>query len=90
MRRYPADAQAASYLAGVADLRGTIGKPLVLRYNSDDPTIPPRYHGVYPALAAEAGRADRITVMPPAGEGHCAFAPEQMLEAFDLLVRTAG
>lgn len=90
VRRYPADAQAASYLAGVADLRGTIGKPLVLRYNSDDPTIPPRYHGVYPALAAEAGRADRITVMPPAGEGHCAFAPEQMLEAFDLLVRTAG
>lgn len=90
VRRYHADAQAVSYLAGVADLRGTIGKPLVLRYNRDDPTIPPRYHGVYPALAAEAGRADRITVMPPAGEGHCAFAPEQMLEAFDLLVRTAG
>ncbi|MDR7191975.1 alpha/beta hydrolase family protein [Luteimonas terrae] len=90
VRRYSADAEAVTYLAGVADLRGTIGKPLVLRYNQEDPTIPPRYHGVYPALAAEAGRADLVTVMPPAGEGHCAFAPEQMLEAFDLLLRTAG
>ena len=89
VRRYDADPRAAGWLAGVGDLHGTLEKPLVLRYNRTDPTIPPRYRGVYPALAAEADRADRITVVPPAGEGHCAFAPEQMLEAFDVLLRTA-
>jgi len=90
VRRYPADAQAVTYLAGVADLRGTIGKPLVLRYNHDDPTIPPRYHAVYPALAAEAGHRDRITMLPAVGEGHCAFSPEQIGEAFDALVDGAA
>jgi len=86
VRRYPADAQALAYLAGVADLRGTIGKSLVVRYNHDDPTIPPRYHAVYPALAAEAGHGERVTVLPAVGEGHCAFSPAQIGESFDALV----
>jgi len=90
VRRYDADPKAAAWLANNGDLRGTLEKPLVLRYNRIDPTIPPRYQSVYPALAAEAGRADRITIVPPAGEGHCAFAPEQVIEAFDVLVRNAG
>lgn len=90
VRRYDADPEAAGWLAKTGNLRGTLEKPLVLRYNRTDPTIPPRFQSVYPALAAAAGRADRITVVPPAGEGHCAFSPEQVIEAFDVLVRTAG
>ena len=90
VRRYDADPKAAVWLAKTGNLRGTLDKPLVLRYNRTDPTIPPRFQSVYPALAAAAGRADRITVVPPAGEGHCAFSPEQVLEAFDVLVKAAG
>lgn len=90
VRRYPADALAVTYLAGVADLRGNIGKPLVLRYNHEDPTIPPRYHAVYPALAAAAGQGERITVLPPAGEGHCAFSPTEVDASFDALRTAAG
>ena len=90
VRRYDADPQAAAWIARTGNLRGTLEKPLVLRYNRVDPTIPPRYQSVYPALAAAAGRAGHITVVPPAGEGHCAFSPEQVIEAFDVLVRTAG
>ena len=90
VRRYPADAQAMVHLAGVADLRGTIGKPLVLRYNHDDPTIPPRYHAVYPALAAEAGHGERVTVLPAVGKGHCTFSPEQIGESLDALRGMAG
>ena len=85
VRRYDADPKAAAWLSNVGDLRGTLEKPLVLRYNRTDPTIPPRYQSVYPALAAAAGRADRITVVPPAGEGHCRFSSAQVNEAFDVL-----
>ncbi len=90
VRRYDADPKAAAWVADTGNLRGTLEKPLVLRYNRVDPTVPPRYQRVYSALAAAAGRADRITVVPPAGEGHCAFEPEQVIEAFDVLVRLAG
>ncbi|TDK29160.1 alpha/beta fold hydrolase [Luteimonas terrae] len=90
VRRYDADPKATAWLADTGNLRGTLEKPLVLRYNRVDPTIPPRYQSVYPAMAAAAGRAGHITVVSPSGEGHCAFSPEQVIEAFDVLVRTAG
>ena len=75
----------ATYLGDATELRGAIGKPVVLRYNHDDPTIPLRWQSVYPALAATAGHADKVTVLPPAGEGHCGFSPGQVDEAFDVL-----
>ena len=85
VRRYTASPQAMAYLDDTTELRGAIGKPVVLRYNQNDPTIPPRWQSVYPALAATAGHADKVTVLPPAGEGHCGFSPEQIDEAFDVL-----
>jgi pimeloyl-ACP methyl ester carboxylesterase len=85
VRRYTANPQAMAYLGDATELRGDIGKPLVLRYNQNDPTIPPRWQSVYPALAASAGHADKVTVLPPASEGHCGFSPQQIIEAFDVL-----
>lgn len=90
VRRYAGDADAMAYLAHVADLTGDIRKPLVIRYNRDDPTIPPRYHAIYPALMAQAGSTRHLTVLPPAGEGHCGFSPAQIGEAFDALTRQAA
>jgi pimeloyl-ACP methyl ester carboxylesterase len=90
VRRYAGDADAMAYLARVADLTGDIRKPLVIRYNQDDPTIPPRYHAIYPALMEKAGSTRYLTVLPAAGEGHCGFSPAQISEAFDALTRQAA
>lgn len=90
VRRYAGNADAMAYLARVAALTGNIRKPLVIRYNQDDPTMPPRYHPVYPALMEQAGSARYLTVLPAAGEGHCGFSPAQIGEAFDALTRQAA
>ncbi|MDR6840589.1 hypothetical protein [Pseudoxanthomonas sacheonensis] len=86
VRRYSGDQNAMKYLADHADLTGRVGKPLVLQSNNDDPTIPKRLTTIYPALAAAAGRSDRVVVLPSAGEGHCGFAPEQIRSAFETLI----
>lgn len=87
VRRYAGDADAMAYLSRVADLTGNVRKPLVIRYNRDDPTIPPRYHPIYPALMENSGSARYLTVLPAAGAGHCGFSPAQITEAFDALTR---
>ena len=86
VRRYAGDPQAMLYLAKATSLSGEIRKPLVLQYNRDDFLIPARYQPVYPAMVLSAhGRAP--LVLPPAGEGHCGFAPEQIMQAFRTLTR---
>ncbi len=86
VHRYTGDPQAMRYLEGAASLSGEIRKPLVLQYNHNDPLIIARYQSVYPAMVQSAhGRAP--TVLPPVGEGHCGFAPEQIMHAFQTLTR---
>lgn len=86
VHRYAGDPQAMRYLAAATSLSGEIRKPLVLQYNNDDPLIITRYQSVYPVMAQSAhGRTP--TVLPPAGEGHCGFAPEQIMQAFQALTR---
>lgn len=86
--RYRGDTRAMAQLARVADLDGRIERPVVLRYNQDDPTITARLQGIYPVLVQAAGRSRNLTVLPPAGEGHCGFSPAQIDEAFDALTST--
>ncbi|PXV54086.1 hypothetical protein SAMN04487785_114136 [Dyella jiangningensis] len=50
------------------------------------PTVPSRFDTVYPALVKAAGHASNLTVLPPVGEGHCNFTPQQVGKAFDVLV----
>jgi pimeloyl-ACP methyl ester carboxylesterase len=86
VHRYAGDPQAMRYLAAATSLSGEIHKPLVLQYNHDDFLIPVRYQSVYPAMVRSAhGRAPML--LPSAGEGHCGFAPEQIMQAFRTLVR---
>jgi hypothetical protein len=72
------------YLAAATSPSGKIRKPLVLQYNRDDFLIPARCQPVSPAMVQSAhGRAP--TMLPPVGEGHCRFTPEQIVQAFQAL-----
>lgn len=86
VHRYAGDPQAMRYLASATGLSGEIRKPLVLQYNHDDFLIPVRYQTVYPAMVQSAGGRAPM-VLPSAGEGHCGFAPEQIMQAFKALTR---
>lgn len=86
VHRYTGDPQAMRYLASATGLSGKIHKPLVLQYNHDDFLIPVRYQTVYPAMVQSAGGRAPM-VLPSAGEGHCGFAPEQIMQAFKTLTR---
>ena len=88
VHRYAGDPHAIHYLAAATSLSGKIRKPLVLQYNHDDPHITAHFQSVYPAMVQSAhGRAP--TVLPPVGEGHCGFSPEQIKQAFETLTREA-
>lgn len=90
VRRYKGAPSAMAYLASHATLTGKITAPVVLLRNAFDPTIPSRFDSVYPELANAAGNASKLTVLPPVGEGHCAFTHEEIGKAFDVLVESAS
>jgi len=86
VRRYQGTPAAMAYLASNVTLTGKIAAPVVLQRNAFDPTVPSRFGNVYPELAKAAGNASKVTVLPPVGEGHCAFTQEEIGKAFDVLV----
>lgn len=83
--RYAAVPAAAAYIERSFDLSGRLDKPVVLLSNAVDPTIPATLGNRYVALAEAAGNADRVTVLPPVGEGHCNFTDEQVQAGLDAL-----
>lgn len=90
VHRYKGVPSAMAYLARNATLTGKITAPVVLQRNAFDPTIPSRFDTVYPGLAKAAGNASKVTVLPPVGEGHCAFTHEETGKAFDVLVKNTS
>ena len=88
VRRYAADAKAAEYLRTNASLSGRIEDPVVLLSNDRDPTIPPRFAKIYPALVKAADRAELLTVMPNRGVGHCDFTPDDIEAGWAQLVQS--
>lgn len=90
VHRYAGTPSAMSYLSDHVTLSGRVAIPVVLQRNAFDPTVPSRFDAVYPALAKAAGKASNVTVLPPVGEGHCAFTHEQIGHAFDVLVEKTG
>ena len=89
VHRYKGSPAAMAYLADHVTLTGRIASPVVVQRNAFDPTVPSRFDTVYPALAKAAGHASSLTVLPPVGEGHCNFTPEQVGKAFDVLIGKA-
>lgn len=83
VKRYAGDSRAMAYVASAPALTGAPGKPLVMQYNHDDPTIVPRFQSVYTGLESVA--KPRPVVLPPVGDGHCGFSPEQIRGAFGTL-----
>jgi len=71
-------------------LTGRIDVPLVMQWNNADPTIPERFHAIYPAQVRAAGRGALLTVLAPVGSGHCNFTDVQTLAAFNTLVSNAN
>jgi pimeloyl-ACP methyl ester carboxylesterase len=86
VHRYRGAPAAMAYLADNVTLSGKITAPVVLQRNIFDPTVPARFDALYPALAKAAGNGSKVTVLPPVGEGHCAFTNEQIGKAFEVLV----
>ncbi len=81
VRRLDADPGAEAALARQLGLSGALTRPLVIQYNRDDPTIAPRWEGLYTALATRAGATPAPTLLAPVGEGHCGFSDEAVLRA---------
>lgn len=87
VRRYASVAAAADYLRANAALSGRIEDPVVLLSNDRDPTIPPRFTKIYPALVNAAGRSEWLTVLPNRGVGHCDFTPADIEAGWAQLVQ---
>lgn len=89
VRRYAGDAKAMDYVNRHASLTGRIGVPVVLQSNNHDPTVPARFGNRYAQRMRDAGAGHLLTVLPPLGEGHCGFQPQQVDAAFDAMVAAA-
>jgi len=90
IHRYAGSPDAMAYARRNVTLTGHIATPLVMQWNLSDPTIPARFHGIYPDQVRAAGNGKWLTVLAPAGSGHCDFTEAQTAAAFDTLVRKAG
>ena len=86
VHRYSASPKALAYAKDNVTLTGRIDTPLVMQWNAFDPTIPARFHEVYPKQVAATVDRKWVTVLDPVGDGHCEFTEEQTSQAFDTLV----
>jgi pimeloyl-ACP methyl ester carboxylesterase len=84
-RRYAGSPVAMAWLRDSAPITGTTRKPVVVLSNLNDPTVPAPFSGRYAVLAAEAGNAANVTVMPSAGQGHCEFPEQDVVRALGQL-----
>jgi len=90
VHRYAGSPVAMAYAARNVTLTGHISTPVVMQWNAFDPTIPSRFHDIYPNLVRAAANDKWMTVLPPVGQGHCNFTDEQISAAFHALVHKAG
>ena len=88
--RYAGSPSAVAYAHRNVTLTGRVDVPLVMQWNAFDPTIPARFHPIYPDQVRAAGNSKWLTVLAPVGEGHCEFTDQQIGTAFRTLVRKAA
>ncbi len=87
VKRYAGSPQSITELNASASLNGNISKPVVLRLSQHDQTIPARLSSPYLEQVQRAGKSRYLTVLPPAGDGHCGFSPSEIEQSFDKLVQ---
>lgn len=83
IRRYAADPAALAYVRRTGALTGKALVPVVLQPNALDPIVPARFSNAYLALAQASGHGEQVRALPPAGQGHCGFAPDAVGIALD-------
>jgi hypothetical protein len=86
VKRYRADAAAASYLARWYTPSGKLTHPLLELHDSGDPLVPASTAFEYALIAQRAGHGDNFVQQYVNREGHCAFTPDEIGHAFDELV----
>lgn len=87
VKRYAGSPQSITELNASANLSGNISKPVVLRLSQHDQTIPARLSSPYLEQVQRSGRSRYLTVLPPAGDGHCGFSPSEIEQSFDKLIQ---
>lgn len=90
VHRYAGLAAAMVYAEHNVTLTGRIDIPLVMQWNIFDPTVPSRFHSVYPSQIRAVGNGKLLTVLAPVGNGHCNFTDADTARAFDTLVSKVG
>lgn len=90
VHRYTGSVAAMAYAQRNVTLTGQIDTPLVMQWNAFDPTVPSRFHSVYPDQIRAAGNGKLLTVLAPVGDGHCNFTDAQTAAAFEALVNKAS
>ncbi len=85
-RRYGYAPEARAYLAANATLSGRLRDPVVLLDNEYDNLLSAQIRPDYANDVRDNGGLQYLTTLPPAGDGHCRFQPEQVGTAFDRLV----
>ena len=77
IERFAADPAASAY----ADLHyrpsGLLQRPPVTLHTTGDPVVPYRDELIYFTRAAFLGTEDKLTALPVARAGHCAFKPQE-------------
>lgn len=89
IHRYAGTPAAMDYAQRNVTLTGHVSIPVVMQWNAFDPTIPSRFHGVYPDQIKATGNGKWLTVLPPKGDSHCDFTDADTAAAFHALVGKA-
>ncbi len=83
IQRVRANPQALAEIQRNYETRGTATVPLVTLHTTQDPLVPFWHEALYGQKAVGVD----LTTNPIARYGHCLFSPNEILEAFDVLVQ---
>lgn len=92
VERVRSDRAARAYVRKFYQTTGELERPLVTLHTTLDPVVPFKHELLYFGLAASEEDRDNqfLTVQPVPRYGHCNFTPDEVLQAFGLLVSRAG
>ena len=90
VERIQSDGRARAYARRFYEPTGNLHDPLVTLHNLFDPVVPFQHEIEYSSRVAKRKRSDLLTVLSSAGYGHCEFTPEEVIQAFTLMVQQAG
>ena len=86
VRRYPADPNAAAWLARWYTPSGKLLRPMLELHDTGDPLVPASSTFEYALAVQRVGHGDNFVQQYVKHEGHCVFTPQQVGLAFGELV----